>query len=113
MSEIKGKKWIKNYVLMVIDEVKNVSKEERDKVQYRLKMTTKHKTFSDKFPSLLMLIVDSGEEFDLEQLDSMLNLLESVQTGERNVDEVDKELGKEYYDKYVSPHVSDVSGVKK
>ena len=65
MSEIKGTKWIKNYVLMVINEVKSISKEERDKVQFRLQMTMKHKTFSDKFPSLLMLIVDHGEEFDL------------------------------------------------
>jgi|688.fasta_scaffold556005_2 hypothetical protein len=112
MSEIKGTKWIKNYVLMVINEVKSISKEERDKVQFRLQMTMKHKTFSDKFPSLLMLIVDHGEEFDLSQLDIMLNLLESVQSGGRKVDEVDKEIGQEYYDKYVSPYVNDTD-VKK
>ena len=108
MSEIKGKKWIKHYVMMLIDEVKNVKKEERDKVQYRLKMTMKHKTFSDKFPSLLMLIVDSAEEFDLAQLDNMLKLLDIVQTGERDINDVDKELGQEYYDKYVSPYIDDV-----
>ena len=105
MSDVKGKTWIKNYVLMLINELKDVPKEERDKVQFRLKMTSKHKTFSDKFPSLLMLIVDKGDEFDVKQLDSLLLLLDRVQTGERKVDEVDKELGQEYFDRYVSPHI--------
>ena len=105
MSDVKGKTWIKNYVLMLINELKDVPKEERDKVQFRLKMTSKHKTFSDKFPSLLMLIVDKGDDFDVKQLDSLLLLLDRVQTGERKVDEVDKELGQEYFDRYVSPHI--------
>ena len=105
MSEIKEKKWILNYVLMLIDEVKKVSRVERDKVDFRLKMTNKHKTFSDKFPSLLMLIIDNGDTFDLKQLDVMLNLLENVQSGKRNIDDVDKELGKEQFDKYVAPDV--------
>jgi hypothetical protein len=105
MSEIKEKKWILNYVLMLIDEVKKVARVERDKVDFRLKMTNKHKTFSDKFPSLLMLIIDNGDTFDLKQLDVMLNLLENVQSGKRNIDDVDKELGKEYFDKYVAPVV--------
>jgi len=105
MSDVKGKKWIKNYIQMVIDEVKDVPKETRESVPFRVKMTMKHKTFSDKFPSLLMMVVDQATEFDHNRLEVMLNLMNSVQNGERNVDEVDKELGKEYYDKYVAPYV--------
>lgn len=107
MSDIKGKKWIKNYVLLVLDEIKNMSQEDREKVDFRVKMTMKHKTFSDKFPSLLMILLEQSGEFDMKKLDEMLSILESVQTGKRNVDDVDKELGQEYFDKYVSPHVND------
>ena len=63
MSDVKGKTWIKNYVLMLINELKDVPKEERDKVQFRLKMTSKHKTFSDKFPSLLMILLEKYRRF--------------------------------------------------
>lgn len=35
----------------------------------------------------------------------MLDLMDSVQKGEKDADDVDKQLGKEYYDKYVSPVV--------
>ena len=107
MSEIKGKKWIKNYIEMVIDEVKNIPKSERETVPFRIKMTMKHKTFSEKFPSLLMMVVEQAEEFEMHRLETMLDLMSSVQSGERDVDEVDKELGQEYFDKYVAPHVDD------
>ena len=106
MSDIKNKKWIKNYVLLVLDEIKDIPQEEREKVDFRVKMTMKHKTFSDKFPSLLMILLEQSSEFDMKKLDEMLSILDSVQTGQRNVDDVDKELGQEYFDKYVSPHVT-------
>ena len=92
MSDIKNKKWIKNYVLLVLDEIKDIPQEEREKVDFRIKMTLKHKTFSDKFPSLLMILLDQSSEFDMQKLDEMLSILDSVQTGQRNVDEVDREL---------------------
>jgi hypothetical protein len=107
MSDVKGKKWIKNYIQMVIDEVKDVPKETRGSVPFRIKMTMKHKTFSEKFPSLLMMVVEQAEEFDHERLEVMLNLMDSVQKGERDGDEVDREMGQEYFDKYVAPHVKD------
>lgn len=107
MSDTKDKNWIRNYVEMVIDEVKTVPKEERDKVPFRIKMTMKHKTFSEKFPSLLMNVVENAEEFDMAQLDTLLVLLDSVQKGDRDVEEVHKELGQEYYDRYVAPHIDE------
>lgn len=104
---VKDKQWIKNYIQMVLDEIKDVPKETRETVPFRIKMTMKHKTFSEKFPSLLMMIVEQGEDFEHERLEVMLNLLDSVQSGQRDVDEVDKELGQEYFNKYVAPHVND------
>jgi hypothetical protein len=105
MSEIKEKKWIRNYIDMVIDEVKDVPEQERESVPFRIKMTMKHKTFSEKFPSLLMMIVSQAKKFDFEQFNTMLDLMESVQTGNRNMEDVSKDLGQEYFDRYVSPHV--------
>lgn len=105
MSDIKTKSWIKNYINLVLEEIKDVPKETRDSVQFRVQMSMKHKTFSEKFPSLLMMVVEQGENFDHERLEGMLNLLTSVQSGEKNVDDVDKQLGQEYFDKYVSPHI--------
>jgi hypothetical protein len=107
MSDMKGKKWIKNYIQMVIDEVKEIPKETRESVDFRVKMSMKHKTFSEKFPSLLMMVVEKAEEFEHERLDVMLDLMDSVQKGEKDVDEVDKKMGQEYFDKYVAPHVNE------
>ena len=104
---MKGKKWIKNYIQMVIDEVKEIPKETRESVDFRVKMSMKHKTFSEKFPSLLMMVVEKAEEFEYERLDVMLDLMDSVQKGEKDVDEVDKKIGQAYFDKYVAPHVNE------
>lgn len=107
MSEVKDKNWIKRYINMVIKEVRDVPSDTRSSVPFRIKMTMKHKTFSEKFPSLLMMVVEQADEFDHKRLDEMLDLMDSVQKGERNADEVDKEMGQEYFDKYVSPYVKD------
>lgn len=105
MTDVKDKKWIKNYINLVINEVKDVPKSERAKVPFRIKMTMKHKTFSKKFPSLLMMVVEEADELDMGRLDKFLDLMESVQKGEKDGDEVDKKLGKEYFDKYVKPNI--------
>ena len=106
-TDIKGKEWIKNYINMVIEEVRNIPKETRETVPFRIRMTMKHKTFSEKFPSLLMMVVEQADDFDHERLDQMLDLLDSVQHGNRDIDTVDRELGQEYYDRYVSPHINE------
>lgn len=107
MSDMKGKKWIKNYIQMVIEEVKDIPKETRESIDFRVKMSMKHKTFSEKFPSLLMMVVEKAEEFEYERFDVMLNLMDSVQKGEKDLDDVDKKMGQEYFDKYVAPHVNE------
>ena len=106
MSSVKGKDWITNYIDLVIDEVKDIPKETRETVEFRIKMSQKHQTFYEKFPSLLMMVVEKATDFDKDRLRTMLGLMDSVQKGEKNVDDVDKQLGQEYYDKYVSPVVN-------
>ena len=112
MSEIKGRKWIRNYVDMIIDEVKDVPEQERESVQFRIKMTMKHKTFSEKFPSLLMMVVSQAQKFDFEQFNTMLDLMDSIQNGNRNMEDVSKDLGQEYFDRYVAPCIDNVKEKK-
>ena len=102
---MKGKEWIKNYIQMVIDEVKDIPKETRESVDFRVKMSMKHKTFSEKFPSLLMMVVEEAEDLDMDRLDKLLDLMDSVQKGEKDGEEVDKKLVQEYFDKYVAPNI--------
>lgn len=106
MTDVKTKSWIKSYINLVIDDVKDVDKNVRESVEFRVKMTMKHKTFSEKFPSLLLMVVEQGEDFDHKRLEEMLNLMDGIQNGELEAEEVDKNLGKEYYDKYVAPNIN-------
>lgn len=107
MSDVKEQKWIRDYINMVIDEVKDVPEQERESVPFRIKMTMKHKTFSEKFPSLLMMAVSQAQHFDFKQFNMMLELMDNVQTGKSNMEEVSRELGQEYFDLYVAPHIDD------
>jgi len=58
MSEaVKSKEWIKNYIQMVINEVKDIPIQTREGVEFRISIAKKHDTFNRKFPSLLMMIL--------------------------------------------------------
>ena len=106
MSEVvKSKDWIKNYIQMVIDEVKDIPIQTREGVEFRISMAKKHDTFNRKFPSLLMMIIDKGNDFDSARLEPMLDLMTGVQDGTLNGDDVDKKLGQEYFDKYIKPNI--------
>ena len=97
--------WILNYVEDLIEEVKQYSSRERDHVRFHQKMAIKHQTFFAKFPHLLTKVCDDAENFDVDQLKEMLIQLGKIERGERDMDDVNKEMGKKYFDKFVSPHV--------
>lgn len=103
MSDIKSKNWIKNQVNMIFEEVKTATSHQRDSVPYRRKLANKYQTFFEKFPSLLMSIIDQGEDFDMNRLNEMLNLMEDIQTGDKNMEDVNKEMGQKYFNNYVAP----------
>ena len=105
MSEQKEKKWIRNYVEMVIEEIKDIPSNVRETIPFRQKIATKHQTFFEKFPGILMFVVDQGAEFDMARFDDMLNMMEQIQTGERDLDETNREMGQKYFDKYVAPKI--------
>ena len=105
MSDIKNKTWIRNYVMMVIAEVKNIPKEDREKISFRKTMAIKHQTFFEKFPGLLMIVIDSGDEFDIAQFDMMLNKMDQVQKGQADLETINKEMGQSYFDEYVAPKI--------
>ena len=111
-DELKSPTWIYNYVVQLINEVKNVRKESRQIVAYHQDMAQKHSAFFSKYPRLFSVILDDGEDFDMNQLRGMLTSLGQIQSGEKDYEDVNKQYGQTYFDKYVAPHV-DMSKEKK
>jgi len=105
MEDVKSKTWIQNYVNMLIAEVKDVPKKTRESQEFVKRMVNKHRTFASKFQHLMRLIINDGADFDIVTFNMMLNRMHNVQEGKEEVEKVDKELGQEYYDKYVAPVV--------
>jgi hypothetical protein len=105
-EEIKSGEWILDYVNMLIGEVKNYPKQQRETTQFHQAMATKHQTFFAKFPHLMTKICDDAEEFDVSHLKEMLGTLKEIREGKRDVDQVNQEMGQKYFDKYVSPHIN-------
>jgi hypothetical protein len=105
MEEKKSKGWILNYVLMLIQEVKEFPKEQRETVPFRESIAKKHQTFFYKFPHLLMMICEEAEKFDLKQLIGMLNNMEEIDKGEKDLEETNKMMGQKYFDKFVKPKI--------
>jgi len=103
MEDVKSKTWIKNYVIMLINEVKDIPKKERETQEFVKRMVNKHRTFAGKFQHLMRLVINDGTDFDMITFNIMLDRMQNVQEGKEEVEKVDKELGQEYYDKYVSP----------
>ena len=106
MTDVKSKLWIRNYVIMLINEVKNVPKKTRESQEFMKRIVKKHRTFAGKFQHLLRLVVNDGADFDMNQLDYFLNRMQNIHEGKEDVEKVDKELGQTYYDKYVSPVIN-------
>lgn len=104
-EEKKDGEWILNYVKQLIDEVKEYPKEQRDRVNFHQTMAIKHQVFFSKFPHLLTKVCDDAENFDLKQLEDMLVQIGQIESGERDPEEADREMGQKYFDKYVSPHI--------
>lgn len=104
-DEQKGSEWILNYVQNLIEEVKQYTKAQRDHVKFHQTMAVKHQTFFAKFPHLLTKICDDADEFDLGQLKEMLGQMEEIQRGEKDLGEVNKEMGQKFFDRFVLPHV--------
>lgn len=95
---------------LLTDEYQQLKKNNVDKLLLRLEK--EFPKFSEKYYSLLKLIV-KGE--DISYLFKMLEMIESVQKNEKNIDEVEKNLGEELAEKYLYPSLSkkEVKNIKK
>ena len=65
MEDVKSKTWIKNYVIMLINEVKDIPKKERETQEFVKRMVNKHRTFAGKFQHLMRLVINDGTDFDM------------------------------------------------
>tara|TARA_A100000164_G_C21809471_1_gene724757 strand:+ start:441 stop:815 length:375 start_codon:yes stop_codon:yes gene_type:complete len=95
---------------LLTEEYQQLKKNNVDKLLLRLEK--EFPKFSEKYYSLLKLIV-KGE--DISYLFKMLEMIESVQKNEKNIVEVEKNLGEELAEKYLYPSLSkkEVKNIKK
>lgn len=98
---------ILSYVNSLMEEVEETSEEERKSIDYHQRMATKHQTFFSKFPHLLTMICDQGKKFDLGRLSEMLGKRDEIHRGDRDLEETNKEMGQEYFDRYVAPVIGE------
>jgi hypothetical protein len=103
----KGKAWIKNMIELIQEDIRNISDEEKDTINLRQRIAVKYQTFFEKFPSLLMKVVDDGDDFDMDRLDGMLDLMEQVHNNELDLEETNTRMGQEYFNQYVRPHIDE------
>ena len=111
-SQLNSPMFIYSYVNKLINEIKHVPKESREVVGFHQEMAQRHSSFFSKYPRLFSVIMDDGSNFDMVQLQSMLSSLTQIQSGQKNYEDVNKEYGQAYFDKYVAPHI-DMSKEKK
>jgi hypothetical protein len=105
MADENNSSWILEYVQKLMEEVKVVPKEEREKVGFHQAMATKHQTFFSRYPHLLTMVCDDGENFDINRLREMLGQVDEIKSGNKDLNEANTEMGQKYFDKYVSPHI--------
>lgn len=104
-DEQKSKEWIMRNVELILTDIRSVDDETRKMVPYRIGLATKHHTFFKQFPSILMKLIDDGDDFDMERFNQMLDLMEQVHSGEKDLEETNREIGQEYFDRYVKEKV--------
>ena len=108
----KSKKWIQTQMEFILDEVRNVTEEQKT-IEYRQFMANKYATFFAKFPSLLMKLIDDGDSFDRKQFEVLLTMMNDVHEGKRNTEETNNEFGQHQFNRYVRPHIDEEKEKKK
>lgn len=102
----KSKNWIKTQMELILDDVRTVQEEQKS-IEYRQFMANKYSTFFSKFPSLLMKLIDDGDQFDRKQFEILLNMMNDVHEGKRNIEETNTEFGQQQFNRYVKPHIDE------
>ena len=111
----KSKNWINTQLELILDDVRSI-REEQKTIEYRQFMANKYATFFTKFPSLLMKLIDDGDQFDRKQFEVLLKMMNDVHEGRRNMEETNTEFGQQQFNQYVKPHIDEekeVQGGKK
>ena len=101
----KNKDWIKTMVLLILDDIRELSDNDRNSIQVRQQIAMKYQTFFEKFPSLCMKLIDDGDSFEMERFDEMLGLMERVHSQELDLQDTTTEVGQQYFNRYVRPHI--------
>jgi hypothetical protein len=73
--------------------------------EYYEGLQTKYKDLSFKYPSLFTMLLEKGDDFDLDKLKKYLQLNQKVINNEVKEYDASVQIGTEEYNKYVKPLV--------
>lgn len=94
------------YAQSLINEVKNVPEQLRQSAKFEVSIIKKHKIFYDTYKMAVKTILRYGENFDLNELKTMLELRDKLKAGQISKEDANKEIGQKYYNRFAAPVVA-------
>ena len=73
------------------------------KIELIKKYSQKYSRIQFRYPALFNMIIETGKEFDLQQFNMMLKMIEKVRNKEVSEMDASVEFGQKMVDKYVTP----------
>ena len=81
-------------------------RQKTEMMKYKDEVKEKFQDFAYCYPALFYKIVEDGDQFEFNQLITMLQLMRKVNQDEISKDDADKFVGQEMVDKYVKPKIA-------
>lgn len=77
-----------------------------DEKKYMNHFANRFRDLHSNYPAIFNLVLSDAEKFDIERLKQMLRARDRVAEGEVSLEETSKQIGKEYFQEYVSGKVN-------
>lgn len=75
--------------------------------EYKAKLEKEYKSFSERYPSLFLMIIEKNHKFDMNKLEHMLGLYKKIEKKEITTKDASIHVGQKYYDEYVKPVIDE------
>ena len=103
---------LKNLVYSLLSEINNPEDEELVKKGKKndllKKYSSKYGALQLRYPALFNMILDTGKNFDLQQFEMMIGMIQKVRDNKVSEQEASVEFGQKMVDKYVKPKLDNI-----
>jgi hypothetical protein len=72
------------------------------------KYSSKYAALQLRYPALFNMILDTGKNFDLQQFEMMIGMIQKVRDNKVSEQEASVEFGQKMVDKYVTPKLDNI-----